>query len=304
MPAVLDQLGNLEHYYTQSMTEMFKAFGHIRKASLFMGALGCGLEYDKHSQDLGEVLQMATTSVTAARAEFARGLRRGAWSHVFDLMEFQKWLDTKQTDELLRDVRQNSSIPFTAVNIKGTLENVIAQRRRLFEQSAWNVFEALTRHAKGNTNGAGTSGDGRSGWKTNDSYKVNERLVFPYGCTYAYGSFSTWSAYRDAGALYMDLDRVLSILDGRPFEKILTVRGALEAAWKEDAHHPGTCDSTYFTARYFKKGTVHLKWKRNDLLEKFNITAAAGRRWLGEDTQTPRGAAAPTPESVGMAVRS
>ncbi|MBX3339809.1 MAG: DUF4942 domain-containing protein, partial [Nitrospira sp.] len=33
--------------------------------------------------------------------------------------------------------------------------------------------------------------------------------------------------------------------------------------------------------RYFKKGTVHLKWKREDLLATFNTTAAAGRQWIG-----------------------
>jgi hypothetical protein len=150
------------------------------------------------------------------------------------------------------------------------------------EQSVWNVFVALTRHFKGNTTGDVGSGDGRSGWKTNDAYKVNDRLVFPYGCRYSYGSFDIWST-RDAGVIYTDLDRVLCVLDGARLEDITTVVTALQEAFP--SKKPGTCESTYFHVRYFKKGTVHLKWKRQDLKNRFNITAAAGRNWIGADTQ-------------------
>lgn len=296
MPAVLDKLGNLEHYYNQALAEMFKAFAHARKASLFMEALGADLQggTENDRPEIGEILKLSTKSVTAARAEYARALRRGAWSHVFSLTDFRKWLDSKQTEQLERDVRQNSAIPFTADNIKGTLANVFAQRRRLFEQSAWNVFEALTKHYNGNTTGSADGGTaGHRGWKTNDSYKVNERLVFPYGCTYSKDmlGFSMWHRWNDAGPVYTDLDRVLAVLDGRKWESVTTVLGALESAFSADRHTPRTVESTYFEVRFFKKGTVHLKWKRRDLLEKFNVTAAAGRRWLGHDSRTD---AAPT----------
>jgi len=276
MPALRDTLGNMQHYYMQSLEETFKAFAHIRKASLFMGALGTTFRDDDHNKILG----MAQTNITAARAEFARTLRRKAWMHVFEQMEFRKWLDTKQTDDLLRDLERDSTVPFTTKNIKGTLKNIFLQRKRLFEQSVWNVFLALTRHYKANTTGDIGSGDGMSGWKSNDSYKVNVKLVFPYGCRFWIGRFDLWST-RDSGEIYSDLDRVLAVLDGRKFDDILTVESALYHAFQKNVSRPGTCESTYFKIRYYKKGTVHLKWKRPDLLASFNITAAAGRQWIG-----------------------
>ncbi len=284
MPALRDKLGNMQHYYNQALEEMFKAFAHIRKASLFMEALGAGPRRDGKERDenIGTILAMGLKNVTAARAEFATQLRRGAWMHVFNQVEFTKWLDTKQTEELLRDLERNSTVAFTSENIKGTLNNIFLSRQKLFEQSVWNVFVALTRHFKGNTTGDVGSGDGRSGWKTNDAYKVNDRLVFPYGCRYSYGSFDIWST-RDAGVIYTDLDRVLCVLDGARLEDITTVVSALEGAFP--SKQPGTCESTYFRIRYFKKGTVHLKWKRPDLRDRFNITAAAGRHWIGAETQ-------------------
>ena len=165
--------------------------------------------------------------------------------------------------------------PETGENIKGTLENVLQMRRKLFEQSAWNVFEALTKYFKGNTNHT-------EGWKSNDGFKVNRKLVFPYGCRYekAFG-FQLWYS-SSAVDIYNDLDRVLAVLDGRSFDEVLKVGAAMESAIRSDRNTARTIESTYFEIRYFKKGTVHLKWRRYDLLEKFNVTAAAGRKWIGD----------------------
>lgn len=285
LPALRDKLGNMEHYYNQALAEMFKGFNHLRKSQLFMEALGAGLRRPHKERDEGieQVLKLALKNVTAARAEFATQLRRGAWMHVFAQVEFTKWLDSQQTEQLLRDLEAGSTVAFTSENIKGTLRNILAQRKQLFEQSVWNVFVALTRHFKGNTTGDVGSGDGRSGWKTNDAYKVNRKLVFPYGCRFYFGSFDLWST-RDAGAIYMDLDRVLCVLDGSRLEETRTVADALRDAFHR-SKLPGTCESTYFHVRYFKKGTVHLTWKREDLQKLFNVTAAAGRNWIGEATQ-------------------
>lgn len=130
------------------------------------------------------------------------------------------------------------------------------------------------------------------GWKTNDNYKVNQKLIFPYGVRYEHkwGSFDTYSA-GEAMRLYFDLDRILCVLDGQPFDKCYTVGVALDTACRLAKGRSGggfVFESEYFEGRFFKKGTVHLKWKREDLWEKFNLTAAAGKKWLGEDTQQYR----------------
>lgn len=287
LPALKDTLGNMEHYYNNALTEMFKAFAHLRKATLFMNALGTNIHSDRGKRDehnLSKILELAQTNVATARAEFARGLRRGAWIHVFEQMEFRKWLDSTQTEELLRDIERHSTIAFTKENIKGTLTNVFLQRTKLFEQSVWNVFVKLTSHFKGNTSGDIGSGDGQTGWKTNESYKVNRRLIFPFGCRFSYGRFDIWSR-EQSDILYGDLDRVLAVLDGERYEDITTIGKALTHAFDDNRQQPGTCESSYFHIRYFKKGTVHLTWKRNDLLEAFNKAAAAGRNWIGAQTQ-------------------
>jgi hypothetical protein len=160
-----------------------------------------------------------------------------------------------------------------------------------------SVFDALCSHAVENGCGPVMPGclknhwNHGAGWKTNDSYKVNKKLIFPYGVSYSYGGFNTYGR-GEAMTIYSDLDRILCVLDARPFDQCYTIGHALESACRRvgaRAHSGGwTFESEYFEGRFFKKGTVHLKWKREDLWESFNITAAAGKKWLGEDTQQYR----------------
>jgi len=304
MLAIRDNLGNMEHWYNMATEHMVHAFEHLRKASVYLGSNGIHV-----NEDYKRIIGIALDNRNSARAEFQKKHRRDAWMKVFSRMEFHKWLDKKQTEEMLRDIERDSNIPFTAVNIKATLENIFLQRRKLFEMSVANVFDSLTKFYSGNTNGGGGGGD-YSGWKTNDNYKVNEKLVFPYGCRYErdFADFKTYYSHSEID-LYNDLDRVLRVLDGQSFEKCYTVARAMDQAFTRlerlrIPNHGGgkpyykagwsqseqTAESEYFEVRFFQKGTVHLKWKRKDLLDQFNIAAAAGKKWLGENTQSKEAA--------------
>jgi hypothetical protein len=285
MLAIADNLGNMEHYYNMANEHMLKAFAHVRKASLYMDANHITSSHGKDQKSYSEILGLAMCNIHSARAEFGRKHRRDAWFRVFNQMEFHKWLDKKQREELLRDVEKNSTIPFTADNIKGTLENVFLQRKRLFEQSVANVFDALIKNFAGN--GA------TEGWKTNDNYKVNEKLIFPYGLRYEpqYKAIGAWGQhYGDGPDIYCDLDRVLCVLAGREFAECCTVGHALEAQFQYLNYHPNhstsdqATESEFFEIRFFKKRTLHLKFKDRDLWERFNVTAAAGKKWLGMNT--------------------
>jgi uncharacterized Zn finger protein (UPF0148 family) len=98
--------------------------------------------------------------------------------------------------------------------------------------------------------------------------------------------------YGDARTIYSDLDRILCVLDAKPFDKCHTIGEAIESKCREVRYTTTSggwkFESEYFEGRFFKKGTVHLKWKRQDLLEAFSKTAAAGKKWLGENTQQYR----------------
>jgi hypothetical protein len=278
MLAIRDNLGNMEHYYNSASSHFLKAMEHLRKASLYMG---CN-EIHPGEDDYGKIAALAFKNVNTSRAAFAKLHRLQAWKKVFDKMQFRKWLDKKQTEEFLRDIELNGNIPFTKENIRGTLENVLANRNKLFEKSVANVFDELTRYFPGNTSHT-------EGWQSNENYKVCERIVFPYGCTYndygrsLGGSFSM--NYRGEIDVYRDLDRVLCVMAGEPFEECLTVEKALRDAFQSCRGVPGTCTSRFFEIRWFKKGTIHLRWRSKEMQNRFNQVAAAGKKWVGSNTR-------------------
>jgi hypothetical protein len=280
--AIIDRLGNMEHYYNLAIEEMLKGLKMIRRAKIYMDALGVNKAAVRTEGDSYEtILTTGLKDHNVARAEFIRKLRRDAWASVFQETKFRKWLDKKQTDEFLRDVEKSGNIPFTADNVKNTLENVFLQRRQLFEKSCANVFDELTRYYNGNTNHT-------EGWKTNDNFVVNEKLVFPWGCSFSYGSFSL-SSYKGVISIYDDLDRCLSVLAGKDFDALHTIGKALQAEFNRMGHNPkgpfAAIESDFFQIRYFKKGTIHLKFKDRELWGRFNQAATAGKKWIGGNTK-------------------
>ncbi len=291
MLAIRDNLGNMEHWFNMANEHWIKGIEHIRKASVYMSQNKVSDRHSSREEGLGKILEMALSNVNTCRAEFLRRHRRLAWTSVFEQMEFSRWLDSKQQERFMRDVERESTIPFTAENIRGTLENVFLSRKKLFDESVANVFDELCSHAA--ENGEGPEMPERikghwnnTGWKTNATYKVNKKLIFPYAVEMDYGGRYLREKGFGSGSsavVCMDLDRILCVLDGKPFDKCFTVRHAIDHAM------PGELvESQYFEIRGYKKGTLHLKWKREDLWEQFNKTAANGKKWIAAEAHQAR----------------
>lgn len=282
MLAIQDNLGNMEHWYNMANAHFVEAIKHARLAKMFMDQNKVH-DYDRdgnRDHDFKTILGLAMDNSHHSRAEFLRRHRKLAWASVFTQMEFHKWLDSKQEEEIRRDIARDMHVPFTAANIKATLQNVFENRNKLFLKSVANVFDELTSHDASNTNVKS------EGWTTNSGYKVNQRLVFPRGVHFDFGGWSTYAHYTRAGVVYHDLDRILCKLEGKPFEKCHTIGAIIDHNRHAKPVAGGVyLESEYFEIRLFKKGTVHLKCKRPDLLEKFNAMAAAGKRWIGQESK-------------------
>jgi hypothetical protein len=307
--AIRDNLGNMAAYYDMVTTHMLRAFAELRRAQYYWKAFHSATEsssllgsHRRDEKDYATIVGMALGNQTAARAEFIRKHRRDAWMRVFSMMDFHKYLDKKQLEQFIREIETNSTIQFTKENIRETAYNVFSQRRKLFEKSVANVFDELTRYYQGNTTGTGGGGD-YSGWKSNSSYKVNPKLVFPWGCRYDHDWAQFRTRYDSDMDIYNDLDRVLCVLAGQDFSKCHTIGKALDlkfrylegfrervdrgkqcykAGWSQSEQQ---CQSQFFNIRFFQKGTVHLTWRDQGLWEQFNVTAAAGKKWIGDDSR-------------------
>lgn len=271
---ILDRIGNMQDWYEGANVEMLKAIQHLRRAHQFMAANGINA-----GKLIEQVAAEATTNPVKARGLFLQAHRKQAWASVLHQTEFARILDHKQRQAMQKEIESGGHFPFTAGNIRSTLENIFEQRQRMFEQSVANVFDELTNFYKGNTNHV-------EGWKSNSGYKVNEKIVFPYGCSYDKdfgGRFASYYSERSC-TVYDDIDRVLCVLSAKSFDECVTVRKALGRAFDQFRLDGTTkCESDHFKITFYKKGTVHLVWRDPVMRQAFNVTAAKGKAWLGMD---------------------
>lgn len=82
-----------------------------------------------------------------------------------------------------------------------------------------------------------------------------------------------------------DLDKTLAWLDGRNVDDISSTYQSLKDFCKQVnsglMHYQEKFDSYFFEMKIFKKGTLHLDFKDKKLLDRFNVMAAEGKKWIG-----------------------
>ena len=168
MLAIRDNLGNMEHWFNMANEHWCKGIEHIRKAKLYMdqNKVSDSRGSSRNESDFKTILANGLENVHTCRAEYLRRHRRLAWTSVFQQMEFGRWLDCKQQERFMRDVERDSTIPFTAENIKSTLENVFMSRKKLFDESVANVFDDLCSHAVENGSGPVAPESVKRSWRT------------------------------------------------------------------------------------------------------------------------------------------
>jgi hypothetical protein len=172
MLAIRDNLANMEHWYNLANENWMKGIEHIRKAKFLMDQNKISVS---RGDDFAKILVLALENVQTCRAEFMRSHRRRAWTSVFEQMEFGRWLDSKQQETFMRDVQRDSTIPFTAENIRGTLDNVFRSRTKLFDESVARVFDDLCSHAIENGSGPVMPESLKQSWRISEGWKTNDR---------------------------------------------------------------------------------------------------------------------------------
>lgn len=118
-----------------------------------------------------------------------------------------------------------------------------------------------------------------NGWKTNSAYKINKKVIIPLrgwkDLEHSWGGFKPTDYY--VVKKLHDMERVFDYLDGgedttRNLELILRDAEQTEQSRK--------INCKYFYLTFYKKGTCHIEFKDQRLLDKFNIFGSQHKGWL------------------------
>ena len=174
--------------------------------------------------------------------EITQDLDRRFWRLSFKAAGFNNIMDAKALSELSASLEKNPP-EFNLNNIRSTFLSVASDADTIFKRGIVNVFSSLSSEYKANSS---------------EPFKIGKKII----CSYMVSSLRV-SQYRLDQL--NDLDRVFRIAAGQEYEPFKLI-SEIDAAWAKGKDY----ECELFKIRGFKKGTAHIWFKRQDLLDKVN----------------------------------
>lgn len=156
-------------------------------------------------------------------------------------------------------VETQEKVPFTMRNIYKMLEIIVGTRQNTFNRALEEAIDNFTKHTHENRFGV-------EGWKTNSGYMLNKKFICEGVVESSWGGGALQVRYDSYnGRKIDDLVKVLCNITARNYNDIGTLyRFNFDKAnmEKEFTIRPNEWYSYgFFDVKFFKKGTVHLKFK-------------------------------------------
>lgn len=200
-------------------------------------------------------------------------LRAQLWRCIVDRSEVRRFLSIEEAEKLDKALSNNEMPEITVESVRDFVDSLVHRLPKLAEDAIREVFDWLRPRA-GYRNGR---------YKTNRRETVGERVVVEsvvesprlrgYTTSKPFG-VSHWMEKRLTA-----LENVFRALDGQG-QRTRAHFSELSQAIKDSPD--GTGSTAYFEFKAFQNGNLHLKFKRLDLLRKFNA-AAAGKALASGD---------------------
>jgi len=191
------------------------------------------------------------------RDAFRRNVDRAIWRYLLEASGIRAMMGSEDLKRWREQLDTEDVPEATWETIASTLAGLAGSVPGLIETTAVSCFKRLRWH-----------------YKTNDPASFTPRIIYEY----AYDpKWPTISRHDGFGLLLHDLERLMRIFDGKPPSEDCKIVGELQLAlpkYGEKPESPWIAETEYFHVKAFKKGTVHLKFKRADLLDKLNMVLA------------------------------
>jgi hypothetical protein len=276
-----------------SAVEFIRSFARFRfyaKAFLPQGERGENVM--EHILTKLKDLRYENESMAEIYNDFLDTTKASAWGAIIEQMGLGKYMTTGLQKTLDEFRTAQGAMEITKENIGKLFKFVIDNIDLIRRNCVVEVYDLFTRFFKGNT-----SYD--EGWKTNKRFKCNRKVILPdvadagfkpqlYGYRQYFGT-----NYRHR---LSDIDKAMCWLTGRDYDALdnhsyditsryrsydpdkATIETVIQCIPVGDQ---GWHESAFFRIKAFKKGTIHLEFKDEDLWNRFNIAVNDGKNQLG-----------------------
>ena len=208
--------------------------------------------------------------------EYLRLVRTKYWEALFSNKEFVGKLTSNLREEYMKKVSAMADFDFTLFNIQQIAEQMNAEMGKGIQETIVALFDKLTQEHSWYPECAKNI-HYYNGWKTNKVHKINSKVIIP-----TYGMFSSYSWHKDTFEVYQaectisDIEKVFDYLDGNETASV-DLHGVLLRACEAGQTRNIPCK--YFDVTLYKKGTMHIKFRNQALVDRFNIYCCRKKNW-------------------------
>lgn len=208
---------------------------------------------------------------------YLRLTRRKYWKALFTKKEFTGQLTSNLREKYQGMVDKMQDYDFTLFNIRQIYAEMNAEMHQGIQDTIVSLFERMTEQHSWYPE-CQKNIHYFNGWKTNKAHKINSKVILPVN-----GMFSSYSWEKDTFSVHnaystiSDIEKVFEYLDGNMSAPV-DLRFALECAQKAGQTRNIHCK--FFDVTLFKKGTMHIKFHNQALVDRFNIYCSQKKNWL------------------------
>ena len=245
----------------------------IRQYKALVPYMACSFDDTPYGKEPILQLKVGDDKIKTVK-EYVKRVRSKYWRALLANPKFIGKLTSKLQNEYREKVGKLEAYDFSEFNIRALSAEMNAQIKRGVEDEIIAMFDRLTEEHSYYPE-CSKNRHLYDGWKTNKAHKIGKKVIIP-----CYGVFCSWSGEPRTYAareVLEDIERILNFLDGGMTADV-TLWGNLEFAFKR--RETKNIELKYFTATFYKKGTVHLTFTCPELIERFNIYAAQNKAWL------------------------
>lgn len=205
---------------------------------------------------------------------YVKKVRYKYWEALFNNEQFTSLLTTNLLYEYRQKVTELEDYDFSMYNIKELQRQMNQNIVKGVEDTILSLFEEFS-HKYSWYDETSKNIHYYNGWRSNSCYKINKRVIIPLS---AYSSITNRLDY--SYKFYeklKDIEHVFNYLDGGRTEDC-DLKEILNKAQNE--RQTKNIVTKYFSINTFKKGTTHLTFLNEELLQKFNIFGSQKKSWL------------------------
>lgn len=224
------------------------------------------------------VLQVVNSSGTYRdlnRNTYMKAVRRKYWKALLGNPKFTGLLTQNLQRKYMAMVNDLAVCEFSEFNIRQMQREMMSEMVGGVKETIMDLFETLTSKYCYDRSVQNGNIHYYNGWRTNSAYKIGMKCIIP-----RYGLFSQWSGNLqeyETLTFLSDMEKALNYLGGESMDEV-GIKGALRRATVKGSYR--NIRLKYFTVSLYKKGTVHIVFRDQALIDRFNIFAGQQKGWL------------------------